>query len=364
MTDKEGGVLADLKSHMLFERCGKRFLVMGLSPYYLRNRNTISTYNTFFMLGNLKTQNPFEAIRNVLAEQKGNYDFCILLSHSGVTEEQWFLEQFPEIDLCLGGYSHTLENTKRYSQSGLMGEKLGRITLEITEAGIFEVENVQMELEEIYDENFDMLLTDRLQKTDAILSVPLPLFHKLDFDAFNESELINFICDALKKEFDCDLAVMHAGIAECALTEPVSPKSLIEGFPSKLNPAVFTVTGKALKEAVILSFDEAHIRSAGRGPGSRGHVLGTLGFSHNVTIRKEPLEITIDGYPLIDDRLYKIAADDYLQRGSGYPSLRVEESQAFFDKRFIRDIVRENLMNQEVFETAAVQRIYEICFRG
>ena len=47
---------------------------------------------------------------------------------------------------------------------------------------------------------------------------------ELVFDPFEESELINFICDILKKERECDFALMHAGIAESALKRPVSKK--------------------------------------------------------------------------------------------------------------------------------------------
>ena len=48
--------------------------------------------------------------------------------------------------------------------------------------------------------------------------------------------------------------------------------------------------------------------------------------------------------------------DDYLQRGTGYPSLRVPDEAAKFDKRFIRDLVQEHLTDEEAFRMAAITR--------
>lgn len=56
------------------------------------------------------------------------------------------------------------------------------------------------------------------------MSIPMDVIGELVFDPFEESELINFICDILKKERECDFALMHAGIAESALKRPVSKK--------------------------------------------------------------------------------------------------------------------------------------------
>ena len=179
---------------------------------------------------------------------------------------------------------------------------------------------------------------------------------ELAFDPFRESPLTNFICDCLKKEFECDLALMHSGISQGALLRPVSRKRLIENFPSKLNPTIFTVSGSSLLEAVRLSLEDEHIRQSGQGPGFRGTVLGCLGFSSNVRLTREPFSLELDGDPVRPERSYTIAADDYLQRGTGYPSLAVPDREARFDKRFIRDLVQDHLTDEPVFRSAFIPR--------
>ena len=191
---------------------------------------------------------------------------------------------------------------------------------------------------------------------EEVLSQELPVVRELAFDPFRESELTNFICDCLKKEFGGDLALMHSGISQGPLQRPVSRKSLIENFPSKLNPTIYVVSGEKLLAAMRLSLDEDHVRRSGQGSGFRGRVLGCLGYSCNVTVCREPFRVKIDGKSLEPGKNYTVVTDDYLQRGTGYPSLAVPDEAARFDKRFIRDLVQEYLTDEAVFRSASVPR--------
>ncbi|MGM9604060.1 MAG: 5'-nucleotidase C-terminal domain-containing protein, partial [Faecousia sp.] len=343
-----------LKSHILIERCGKRFLIIGLAPYYSA-RMEPNRYNLFFEMGNIHTTDPIPAVRRILEETKGKYDFSILLSHSGHLVDRELEKQLPPVDLWLEGHSHAVITEKRYSQSG-KGECLGRITLELDEAGVRIVDSRQIALPERGSPGFDNCLEETQAAAEAILSRELPVVRELGFDPFRESELTNFICDCLKKEFGGDLALMHSGISEGPLNRPVSRKSLIENFPSKLNPTIYTVSGEKLLAAVKLSMDEDHIRQSGKGPGFRGRVLGCLGFSSNVTVTREPFSVEIDGKAVEPESSYTVVTDDYLQRGTGYPSLRAPDEAARFDKRFIRDLVQEYLTDEAVFHTASIPR--------
>ncbi|RRD92389.1 bifunctional metallophosphatase/5'-nucleotidase [Clostridiales bacterium COT073_COT-073] len=354
LTDAQNQPIEHLKSSLIIEKSGQRFLILAVAPYYGAHMRP-NTYNLFFEMGDLRTQETFGCIRAELQKQKGNYDYCILLSHSGLKVDIEIRRQFPEIHLCLGGHTHNIYSEKGYSQSG-RGERLGKITLEVIDNKIKEIENIQIELPEAENSYFDNLLAEKEAAANQILSQELAVLAELSFHPFAECELINFICDALRKQFKGDLAMMHHGIAEGALVRPVSLKSLLETFPSKLNPTIYPILGKHIKTAVQLSFDAEHIRESGVGAGFRGRVLGTLGFSSNVEITQSPLQIYIDGQLLQEDKEYLLITDDYLQRGTGYPSLKVENDKAKYDKWFIRDLVRHFLLDAEVFEQAKKRR--------
>lgn len=350
----DGTPVPGLKSHVILERCGKRFLVIGLAPYYGAGM-IADKYNLFFEMGNLRTIDPVPAVTQILNENRGKYDFSILLSHSGHLVDRELAKRLPPMDLWLGGHSHTVVAEVGYSQSG-KGEYLGRVALDIDKRSIRIQDSAQIELPARRSPLFDARLKEAQATADAILSQELPILRELDFDPFRESALTNFICDCLHREFGGDLALMHSGIALGPLRRPVSRKSLIELLPSKLNPTIYTLPGEKLLEAIRRSLDDAYIRQSGQGSGFRGTVLGCLGFSSNVTLHRDPFAVEIDGKPLDPRKDYTIVTDDYLQRGSGYPSLAVPEGEAKFDKRFIRDLVEEYLMNEAVFRAGEVKR--------
>ena len=350
----DGTPVPGLKSHVILERCGKRFLVIGLAPYYGAGM-IADKYNLFFEMGNLRTIDPVPAVTQILNENRGKYDFSILLSHSGHLVDRELAKRLPPMDLWLGGHSHTVVAEVGYSQSG-KGEYLGRVALDIDEGNIRILDSAQIELPARRNPSFDARLKEAQATANAILSQELPILRELDFDPFRESALTNFICDCLHREFGGDLALMHSGIALGPLRRPVSRKSLIELLPSKLNPTIYTLPGEKLLEAIRRSLDDAHIRQSGQGSGFRGTVLGCLGFSSNVTLHRDPFAVEIDGKPLDSRKDYTIVTDDYLQRGSGYPSLAVPEGEAKFDKRFIRDLVEEYLMNEAMFRAGEVKR--------
>lgn len=358
LRDLNDASIEGILSSAIFNRLGKRFLVLGLSPYYSKDL-AHEAYDLFFMMGGIRTNEPIVLLKKEIQKQIGQYDYCILLSHSGLTVDRVIIEAVPEIDLCLGGHTHDIVTSKGYSQSG-KGERLGKITLEVINGRLVEVENIQLDLAETENTRFDRHYHQIEAYTDSILSSPLPFFRELAFTAFEESELINFICDALLKESDdaCDLALMHAGIAEKGLCHPVSKKSLIETFPSKLNPTIYNIKGQAIREALLLSLNDTHIRSSGKGAGFRGRVLGTLGVSQNVQVSEATSTITVNGSPLEDEKMYTIITDDYLQRGSGYPSLEVADREATFKPGFIRDLVEKYLEDEALFEAARVPRIF------
>lgn len=354
VTDADDAPVEYLPASAIYKRCGLRILVIGLGPYY-REYKVPSGYNVFAAMGNLKFHAPEERIREELNKNRGKYDFCILLSHSGLSVEKELMRQFDEINLCLGGHSHDTVNYAGYTQSG-MGEYLGEITLEVDENGIFETGNRLIELSDCGNPEFDRMLWDKQKLADEIMAEELDAIAELSFDAFTECPLINFVCDCLLSRYGGNLAVMHNGIAEHALTRPVSKKSLLETFPSKLNPTIYSITGDKIVEAVRLSFDAEHTADSGNGPGFRGKVLGTLGFSSNVRITKEPFSVTVDGAPIELQKEYVIVTDDYLQRGTGYPSLRVPNSECRYDKWFIRDLVENHLTDVDAYRSAAIMR--------
>ncbi|WP_282926246.1 bifunctional metallophosphatase/5'-nucleotidase [Helcococcus kunzii] len=354
LTDADDEEIPYLSKSVILEKAGKRFLIMSVAPYF-GYKFSPGKYNKFFTLGNLKTQDPIIAIENELEKHKGKYDFSILLSHSGHIVDEKLMEIFQEIDLFLGAHTHIITIGEKYSMCG-KGELLGKVELYFDDNQIEIREISHINLSDEVNPEFEMIYAEKLARAGEILSVEIEALEDLDFNPYKENRLINFICDALYTSLDCDFAIMHNGISEGSLIKPVSKKTLLENMPSKLNPTVFPVLGIDIVEAVKQSFDENIISQDGFGAGFRGTKLGTLGFSYNVQLSEKPFYFRINGEDIILDKVYKVAGDDYLQRGTGYASLRTPDEVSAFENMYIRDLVKKNLMNSEIFETSKIIR--------
>lgn len=355
LTNANDEEIPGLKKSVILEKKGKKFLIMSVAPYF-GNKFTHGKYNVFFMLGNLKTYDPISAIKDELNINKEKYDFCILMSHSGHLVDEKLIEEIPEIDLILGAHTHIRTIGEKYSMCG-KGEVLGKVKLNIYDDNVSISEITHIELNNSKNEYFEEIFEEKIKNANNILSKEITSVKTLDFNPFRENDLINFICDALYKHIDCDFAVMHNGIAEGNLTQPVSRKTLLENFPSKLNPTSYNIEGKYIKKAIIQSLDDEFIRQPGNGGGFRGSVLGTLGFSNNVQISKDPFFVKINNEELDEKKLYRIATDDYLQRGTGYNSLKVPNEISKFENMFIRDLVALYINDKELVENSKIKRI-------
>ncbi|MEG2328705.1 bifunctional metallophosphatase/5'-nucleotidase [Anaerorhabdus sp.] len=342
-----------LTSSLLITKNNIRFLIIGISPYFKKDM-TPNGYNLFLELDGLKTMDPFDCIKKEIEKNENNYDFCILLSHSGFVIDEVIAKQLPKVGLIIGGHSHTLlkepvfiEDTM-IIQCGEYANYIGCLDFEIVDKKIssFNYSLIANDFEK--DKDFLKLIEDCRKDALNELSKPLIYNCNLDYDPFKECTLMNYICDCLYEESDCDFAMAFHGIMNHSLQGNISLMDLIECSPSKLNPTRVVIKGKQVREAIKLSMDYDYIHQSGKGPGFRGTVLGTLSVSHNVEINEK--EILIDGKVLNDSYDYVVMMDDYLQRGTCYPTLATPDEDAKFFKGFIRDCVGKNLKDKKYFE--------------
>ena len=89
----------------------------------------------------VEIESPYETLKRLIPEAKSVSDMIILISHAGFEEDKLFAEEFPEIDLIVGGHSQTylekpvLINKTLIVQAGHSGFYLGYIELFLSESG-------------------------------------------------------------------------------------------------------------------------------------------------------------------------------------------------------------------------------------
>ncbi len=356
LTKLDGSRLNNVKPCILLEKSGFRFLIIGVSPYFGLDGDC--KYNVFFNMDNLHVHDPIPLIKAEMKSKQGSYDFVILLSHQGIHTDEMIAREIEGIDVIIGGHSHTVikepytVNQTIIHIAGEYGNLIGRLQLTIDHGHIinFHGESIPNNLKQ--DQETLELIKEQTQVSIQNLNQTLYNIDSLNHSMSEESELVNFICDALMKEHPCDFALMHHGIVNHGLTGDISKMKLLEASPSPLNPTLIKVKGEDIMEALRLSFDLDHIKKNGRGPGFRGHCIGALAFSTNVQIHLKPLQILINGSPLEIDKSYTVMTDDYLQRGSGYPSLAYPDEHAIYFSGYIRDLLERNLNDKALILSA------------
>ena len=353
-----GEELPFIRKSCVIHKGNHRFLVIGVSPYYALDGS--DGYNVFFALDDLKVLDPVERIQAEIKTHQGAYDFVILLSHLGLTFDQQIVVLIPELDVIIGGHSHSkmekplIIHDCVIHQAGAYAQSLGRITFDIQNDQLILVDSQTIEIKATPDSE----LMDLLEKEQAlaikVLSEPLLVNHALDFDPIHENRLMNFLCDALVKHHPCDFAMINHGIISHALPDPITTLSLIEACPSPLNPSLLRLKGHQIKRAYQQSLDLEYCMRSGKGPGFRGSFIGALTFSQAIRIQDD--RILLNEQELEDDRIYEVMSSDYLQRGTAYPSMTIPDEETIFLKGYIRDVLLEHLLDESLNASSKIKR--------
>jgi len=200
-----------------------------------------------------------------------------------------------------------------------------------------------------------------VNKEKAINKLSIPLYEinvDLWHDVVEENPITNLLADALVDVLKCDIGIINSGVLNGGIKKGgVSVKKLIEICPSPLNPTCFEIQGKYIKEALQNSLDSDYCYVDGKGPGFRGKYLGKLHVS-NALIEHDGRKIRkifINGEELQEEKWYSAASSDYLQRGTGYTSLKNNKNE-HYNSEYLRDTLREYISKKEFVEKAFVDR--------
>jgi 2',3'-cyclic-nucleotide 2'-phosphodiesterase (5'-nucleotidase family) len=332
-----------LMTHIFIEKKGYKFLVIGVNPFF--NRKIEESYNNFLNLFGLNSCNPVVEVKKIIKEHN-IYDFVVLLSHSGIDVDRYLAENISELDIIVGGHSHTeineniLINNCIITQAGSCGDVLGKLDLYIEDGKILNFTNIIIKNNFKQDIKFLEILNEQIRIADKNLNKLIVETSDFEFgqDLINCS-LMRFLCDSVKVEYGCELCIINNGIFTNNLDQKITKRKLLEACPSPLNPTRIVMSGLKIKEAYFKSKNKEISLSKISGPGFRGNVLGTLSYSSNIELLDDT--IYINGAILLDKKNYDVLTSDFLQRGFGYDSFLTSEKNATFYPLFFYEIIEK-----------------------
>lgn len=365
MYDINSQKLDYLKDYVIIDVKGLKILMIGVT----------APYNEFYHLFGIHMKDPLEEIKRVLSKlSKEKYDLLILLSHLGLTHDKELVTKIANIDIIIGGHSHTVltepirENDTIICQAGGYGEYLGELVIDYDKK-----RNIIKEFKGrlIPAANFpphpkisDIILRNS-KEAEKFLSRPLfSINATLKHSLTEENEIGNLLADALRDMFNSDIGIINSGVLNQGIDKGIITKSLLHKIsPSPLNPTIIELKGSDLLITLEKSLLTKYQLMDGIGAGFRGKYVGNIQISNNVRVafnpNKSPLNkinyVKINNTLLDPQQWYSVGTSDYLQRGTGYTDLS-NCKHVKYHPDWLRDILEKYLSNKKFIKIASTKR--------
>ncbi|HOV99194.1 MAG TPA: bifunctional UDP-sugar hydrolase/5'-nucleotidase [Bacteroidota bacterium] len=343
------------KDYIIITKGGIRFGVFGIMSrefYSLVNKNSSR---------NIKILDPIKTSKQMVALLRPQADVIIALTHQGVSDDTVLASRVDGIDIIIGGHSHTrLQKPKRINnilivQTGSNCEYLGVITLTVDHGKILSSNGKLISLW-VRDEYPTTKLTSFVDSMQNVIEksyseVLGELRTPWVRGRGGESGIGDFITDAQREAAHADVAFMNDhGIRQDLPEGKITKRKLFEVLPFRNVLGVFSLRGDQLKAAV-----EYAIRT--RSP------IQTSGL--NVVWKKkddgsiEFVQFLVNGQPIRDDRIYTVAASDYLI-GESKRYLGIEISDYTLLDKTVFSVVEQKIRATGVIESKVEGRIKQI----
>ncbi|MDH7601038.1 MAG: metallophosphatase [Armatimonadota bacterium] len=124
------------RTHIVLERAGIRVGVIGLSVPCITEQMAVRRISDFFFT------DPVETASHVIPDLRKQCDIVVALTHIGLPRDRQLAESVPEIDIILGGHTHTVADEKCGRRAvpvlhhGCHCRFVGRVDLSISADGI------------------------------------------------------------------------------------------------------------------------------------------------------------------------------------------------------------------------------------
>lgn len=370
-----------LKPYMVRELVGVRIAVIGV----VTEDTPVSTHPKN-VLG-LKFDPPIEVLKKYLPELRRQADIIVVLSHTGFTADRMLAQQMKGIDIIVGGHSHTkvdkpvIVGNTIIVQAWEHARALGVLDLIIEDGRItgYNGRLVKISPDKGEQEPAVQAIVDKYRKkVDAVMNGELGKT-EVDLDGENvrrrETNLGDLIADIVRRAAHADAAILNGGGIRTGIKKgEIRMKDIYSVLPFGNYIVAVTLTGKQIKEAL-----EHGVSSIGTYSGAFPQVSGiNFVYAPGAPVGNRILKVCIAGRPIVPDREYVVATNDFLAAGGdGYkvfgdavrssPDYTIiggtmKGGKLVFNDagRWLRDVVADYIKEQRTIAPRVENRITEI----
>lgn len=359
------GIQNVIKPYVIKEIDGVKIAIIGIITKELFNLVSVDK------LADIQVIDPVEALLPIVRELRPKVDMILLLSHMGLKEDLEMSEVVPDIDLIIGGHSHSLLispvilQTSRgkqvvINQSFEKGEYVGEVNMSFSRSrktwrllsgrlnrldkSVKQDPETQA-IVEGYKKNLD-----REVKT-VIGRAVKPLVGDKASIRVRETNLGNLISDAIQDYSKADIAVINGGGVRNSIgAGDITIESCINVFPFDNKVVKLTVKGVVIRAA----FENVARKLL---EGSYGGFLQVSKGMKVVYRDGKVAELSLNGNPINDNTLYTIAMSDFTSVGGDGHTAFSSVADRYTDGAKITDVIIEYVKKLNVVNLDAEGRI-------
>ncbi|SIS43797.1 bifunctional metallophosphatase/5'-nucleotidase [Salimicrobium flavidum] len=314
-------------------------------------------FRVFYKLLGWDVKPPEEVMKKYMDEVKKQSDVVILLSHLGYHTDRQLAEDYPEIDVIIGGHTHHLlpEGEMHHgvllTASGKHGTHLGEIFLDWDhERGTLENKEAYTVASTALSENKEV--KKRLDRLNAraqhlLHSKVTDLKEPLDVAWFTDNPLITQLTEELRRWTKADIAMLNAGVLLEGLGKgEVTYSDLHRICPHPMNPCKVHLSGKEIVEVVRSAHTKQITEFPLKGLGFRGEVIGKMIFAglevETVTSsdgEEHVRKVLFNGEPVEKNRWYSFATADTFSFGKFFPEISHSKTKTYYLPEMLRDVL-------------------------
>lgn len=323
---------------------GTRIGVIGLTAYFS---------HLYELLG-WQLTDPIVELSKWIKTIEEQSDVIILLSHLGIHSDEQIAEEFPGIDVIIGGHTHhvfqegQLMNQTLLAAAGKYGCYVGHITLEISDkkvltqkkALLYDVDKLPAVIGE------EATVSALFTKGKELLSQKVSMLREpLVSDFFHETKLSLMLVRALREWCQSDCAFLNSGILLGPLSGEVTNYHLLTICPHPINPCRVELSGDELQDVLIQTLDKKWLHQKVVGLGFRGTVMGTFVYDQ-IDFKENSQIVLVNGQEIMPHNRYTLAIPDMFTFGRFFPAIYHSQHKKYYLPEFLRDLLKWKLQQE------------------
>lgn len=306
---------------------------------------------------NLTFKDPIVVLNELLPEVRAQADLVVLLTHLGHDEDQLIAEKVSGIDVIVGGHSHSLVpkpvvvGDTVIVQANEYGKYLGVLRLVVEDGRIVEHDGHLIEVTR--NTSAHPQVAQVVEKWKANLAGELErvigetAIHLEGQRSAVRTRQTNFgylVADSMRSIAGTEIGWINGGAIRASIPAgKITVGDIYTALPFENTLVGIELSGATIREAL----DHSHIAYRQEFGGYLQLAGIEFSFDPNRPIGQRIFDVTVNGEPLDDDRIYTVATTDFLYHGGDAYDMLVGSNIIFgsaqSDGFFIRDAFVEYL---------------------